>query len=177
MSKPNIDAFLESFGNRVQDLEDAFLSLLLGRILATCTGINLDVWGSIVGESRAGRADDVYRLAIQVRVLLNLCESTPEQIIEIFTTLIVGTRAEITEYFPANFSLYLSKAITSDVVSTLSGFLRKAKPAGVGATLHYSLVEENHVFQFASGDTVETDSGTGFANDSQTTGGTWSEVV
>lgn len=81
--KPRLLALTTAYIEQIQDLEDAFYQLITDRTIETAVGTQLDGIGSIVGEDREGRDDSDYRLAIRVRILLNLTDGTIEQVIEI----------------------------------------------------------------------------------------------
>jgi hypothetical protein len=126
-NSPKLAALLTSYVDQIQDLEDAIYGLLQGRWLDYAEGDQLDGLGSIVGENREGRTDSDYRLAIRVRILINLCEGTPEQIIEIFE-LLTGAVIELREYFPAALVVSVLSPIfgwvtrTATVIDRPSGF-------------------------------------------------------
>jgi hypothetical protein len=98
--KSKLEAALTAYVDQIQDLEDAFYSLLLGRWLDNADTDALDQLGAIVGEARQGRYNEDYRLAIRARILINLCEGSPEQIIQIFVML-AESAIDLREYFPA----------------------------------------------------------------------------
>lgn len=83
--KPRLMALTTAYIEQIQDLEDAFYQLITDRTIETAVGAQLDGIGSIVGEAREGREDEDYRLAIRVRILLNLTNGTIEQVIEILS--------------------------------------------------------------------------------------------
>ena len=146
MSKPNWEAILTAFGNQVQDLEDALYELLTKRSIDSATGVQLDGLGEILGEAREGRDDPAYREALRVRILLNLCESTPEEIIEIMLRASGSSSVEFEEFFPAALTVNIVDPIdptdsdgdgVPDVARRLYNFLIEAKPAAVLAHLFY----------------------------------------
>ena len=110
-NKPKMAALLTAYVNQIQDIEDAFYGLMLGRWLDNAEGTQLDGLGDIVGESREGRYDEDYRLAIRARIKINLCEGTPEQILEIFWAM-TDSALQIKDYYPAAFVLTILEAIT-----------------------------------------------------------------
>lgn len=103
-SATTLRALLDTYVSQIQDVEDALYGLLLGRWLDNAEGVQLDGLGQIVGEARQGRYDTDYRLAIRVRIKINLCEATPEQIIEIFV-LFTNLAIQLKEYATAAFVL------------------------------------------------------------------------
>jgi len=164
MTATNLNNLLATFGTQIQALEDSSWTLLLETYLAVAKGENLNRLGRIVGEDRQGRDDFEYRLAISVRILLNFCEGTPEQIIEIFSRLSNNAPLELTEYNPAALTLFVNKALNTILIPIYKNFLMLAKPAGVFAHLIYTTVPLDKYKKF---DTV----GQGFDS------GKWTGVI
>lgn len=148
MSKPNFEAILTAFGNQIQDLEDALYSLLRDRFLDFASGVQLDGLGEILGESRQGRSDAEYQEALKVRILINLCEGTTEEILEIFSRLLPSISLELTEYPPAAFTLFIMGMITTDDAIRLKNFLELSRPAAVASTLFYTVVPISEIKRF-----------------------------
>jgi len=148
--KPNLAAWLTSYINQIQDLEDTYFDIMAQRCLDTAVGVQLDGLGEIVGESRQGRDDDTYRVAIRARRLLNASEGTPEELMNIISaSLDFSVTVHIREYYPA--------ALTAEAVETfptgydpaqIGTILRLGKPAGVKAHL---LTHPADPFQFDTG--------------------------
>ena len=110
--KPNLQALLTSYVDQIQDLEDAFYGLMTGQWLDNAEGAQLDRTGDIIGEDRQGRYDEDYRLALRARIKINLCEGTPEEIIDIFL-LLTESAVELKEYYPAAFVLTILEPLTT----------------------------------------------------------------
>ncbi|NIQ91012.1 MAG: hypothetical protein GWM98_04680 [Nitrospinaceae bacterium] len=146
--KPKIRKFLTVFLNQIQDLEDAFLELLIDRALDEAVGAQLDGLGSIVGEFREGRNDTDYRLAIRVRIQILLNEATPQDLIEIFVNS-TGKAVQLREYFAASFTLELFDPVDPSWDPVPYGaILQTTKPAGVNAQLLYHIEDP---FRFDTG--------------------------
>lgn len=173
----NLRSFIEAFINQIQDLEEAFYQIF-DLWLENATGVNLDNIGSIFDEARKGRTDDAYRNAIQTRIYVNIGNGTPEEIYTFMNDFNERTY-QITEYGLASFFLRAVDALTPSDPLPVDFFLVLVdiKPAGVRAFFHYALVDDDNVFTFATGDTVESDSNKGFSDDAQITGGYWSEIL
>lgn len=52
---------VEILCDAVQDAEDLVWSLIADRTVEDADGVQLDAWGRVLGKSRGGLADDVYR--------------------------------------------------------------------------------------------------------------------
>jgi len=148
--KPVFEAILAAFGNQIQDLETAHFEMLRYRWIVSSVGVQLDGLGSIVGESREGRGDEEYRAAILVRVLINLCEGTPEEIITIMSDLVGDV--ELREYYPAALTVRALELLPPDIDPIrMRNFLLTCKPAGVLAHFIYSLSPPSGTFRYDSG--------------------------
>jgi hypothetical protein len=149
--KPILDALTTALVNRVQDLENIGFELYEDRWLDNAVGTQLDGFGSIVGETRQGRTDNDYRKGIRARTLLNLCQGTPEDIIELLNAVSDGKDIELTEYFPAALTTFVLGATTTLDAILLNSALQSGKPAGVLAHLIYGESPVDDLFQFDLG--------------------------
>lgn len=104
--KPLIEAVLRALVQEHQTLEDVFDQIYKFRWLNTAIGKQLDGVGSIVGEDRRGRNDDVYRLAIKLRIAINTSKGTPEDLITVFLLLTLCNEAHYIGTFPAACEIY-----------------------------------------------------------------------
>ncbi len=137
--KSKLAAYLTTFIEQVQDLEDAFFQVLEERGVETSTGVQLDGLGEVIGEEREGRTDGIYRQAIKGRIVLNVDDSSTEDVIRLISVIASDKKAHLVEYYPAGFT------ITIDAPVYLSNFdpvqagktLQSGKPAGVKAQLIY----------------------------------------
>lgn len=130
--KPRLAALLSSYVDQIQQLETVFSELYSETNLENSVGEQLDGLGSIVGESRQGRGDTEYRNAINARILLNISNGTPEDIVAILLALVDPNTIEIVEDYPGHFDVTIVDAITLDG-PTLATLVQTAKPAGVRA--------------------------------------------
>jgi len=96
--KPKMEAVLTAYMEQVQDLETAFFELLQLRYISTGVGIQLDIAGKILGEPRNERVDELYRVALKARALINYSEGTPEDLLEVLLALISGQGNPVTQW-------------------------------------------------------------------------------
>lgn len=148
-NKETFAKVLTSYIAQVQDLEDAAFEVYFGRMIDNAVGVQLDGIGTIVGEERNGKDDDAYRTALRVRILINLSEGTPEDIIAILATLTGGT-IKIREYYPAAYIAELTDTITpgSFDAALIAIYMRQGTCAGVKA--HFVYYPED-AFRYDSG--------------------------
>lgn len=103
--QPNIEGFIRSFIVPFQHQENTLIQILTQRWVSTAVGVQLDKFGTIVGEDRLGRNDDAYRLALYLRIAINVCKGTPEEFIAIFLLLTGCTQAQYIPEYPAAVSV------------------------------------------------------------------------
>lgn len=128
---------ITSYIEQVQDLEDAAFSTYFGRMLSNAVGAQLDGLGDVVGEERGGKDDDAYRIAIRARILVNISNGTPEDIIGILAAT-TGATIKIREYYPAAFIAELTTPVeTGFDAALIAVYLNEGKAAGVLAHLVY----------------------------------------
>lgn len=176
--KTYLAGVLIAFVNQIQELENVCFELLSQRWLDNAEGAQLDGFGSIVGEAREGRTDDDYRLAIRARILLNLSSGTPEDIIALTRALTDGAMVSLTEYFPAYFTVEIPDPLAStELAEKIEYFIDQASPAGVGSGLIYIVSPVGEEFTFAEADIPTSSTTQGWADDAQTSGGYWADIV
>jgi len=147
--QPTIAATLTAFVQQVQELEGALFELLEERGIDTAIGAQLDTLGDIVGEPRLGRGDDNYRVAIRGRILVNLSEGTPVDLIGLLVVLSEGSAVTLTEYYPASLTAELATAVgDEEEAHRIGDLLHTATAAGVLAHLIYHGVPEAERFRF-----------------------------
>lgn len=162
--KPKIKALLGSWLSEVQALEDALWILYVETFLGVAEGDALDQLGRIVGQARAGRVDDVYRLWIRARILILRSSGRAEQLIAaarlVLTTI---TRVVWEEGLgPAQFLMHIEGAITGTEGNEFAKLLRIARAGGVRSELHWYTTPTP--FRFAPGDSPVQPSPNGFDN-------------
>lgn len=133
--KPRVEALLRSWGAQNQEIESAFWALFTQRNIRLATGQHLDNLGEIVGEPRQDRTDEPYRAAIRVRILVNLSDGQPEQLITIAREMLGGgddPDIQLTEHQPASMLIRVHSSLGSVDPADMARMLRQAKAAGVG---------------------------------------------
>jgi hypothetical protein len=90
-----------------QEIEDAFQELLTDRLLANAEGVQLDIYGKLVGNiatSRGALTDDEYRRIILVGIQVNRSDGGAEQAIQIVAQITEET-ISYTQHNPAHYRL------------------------------------------------------------------------
>lgn len=131
--RPNLEALLRILLLRIQHIDDVLYDLYIGLWLDNAVGEQLDALGFVVGEERLGRADELYKLYIRVRVKINRSNGVVSDTLKV-ARLLVEPTADV-EYIPEYPAAYRVR-ITDTIVgaSDVARILKQVKPAGVGLT-------------------------------------------
>lgn len=134
--QPRNLAIMEGFVLPVQEAEESVWTLYWNMRLPNAVGISLDFLGRVVGEKRAGRVDDDYRVAIRTRILVNNSKGRIEDLIAIVESMLPNNTIGVAEYWPPALSFVVGDigAVTPD---TIFRMLSQAKAAGVRLELSY----------------------------------------
>jgi hypothetical protein len=85
--KANIRALIASWAAETQLLENVFFDLLLLRAISSASGVQLDAIGTRIGQVRLGWTDDIYRLWLGARIIINRSSGTIPQIYSVFSLI------------------------------------------------------------------------------------------
>lgn len=154
-----ITGLLSTWIAQVQALEDNAYELQLQRALATASGINLDLLGAIVGQSRGGRNDSQFRLWIAGRILVNKSRGKAPQLIAIAAKLCNGP-VRLRETYPAAFVMYCERVIVGNDGVEIAKLLKIAKAAGV--RMHFIWYDAPTAFRFSTSGSRALSSSRGF---------------
>lgn len=177
---PRLQALLCTYLDQVTLLEAALFELLRMRSLDTATGDQLDVLGRIVGQSREGLIDEVYRVFLRARVLVNNSSGTPEELIAIMRRVLEDTTdIQLQEQFPAAVVLITGyPLVTPRTPAIVFRLLNEARSAAVRLFLEYITVSASLAFTFSTSSSVEVSASLGFGDDTDpATGGQFAGVI
>jgi hypothetical protein len=137
--KPEFLKLLSSYVAETQELENVLFDLLQAFWIDTAVGVQLDAIGEIVGAAREGLDDERYRVRVRVRILLNLTNGTPNEILRIVNMLIEGGAAygTYTPIYPASFNIELHGDLTEAQIEEAARAVIEATPAGVLSNFIY----------------------------------------
>lgn len=164
--KPNINTFVEILAGRIQGLENMFDDLLTDRLISTAIGDNLDEIGLIVDESRLGKSDDDYRIAILFKIFINISSGQPETIITVIKRITEATQVRLLEFFPAAMYIFTDGTIIPEDLGTT---MKLVAPAGVRFQIASSFGEIPFEFDTEGG--IPYSEGDGFSELNYTEGG------
>lgn len=105
-NSPKLKALMAQIVGPLTTLETDADGLIADRWIDTAIGAQLDGCGYIVGEARAGRDDDAYRVAIKFRVFVNISKGTPSDLIQGLKFLTDPTDCQYLEAYPATALLF-----------------------------------------------------------------------
>lgn len=134
--KPRIRALIASFLGQVQELEDAAFDVMTSRLVGSAVNAQLDLLGKLVGESREGRDDDGYRVAITARIAVNRSSGTGPEIVSILALVDTDDFA-LRDVGPASFRVdYRTPPATAAAGREIPRLVSEARPAGVAAIVY-----------------------------------------
>ena len=126
------------FGTQVQEIEDAVYQLLTRLDIDNSEGDQLDLIGEIVGQSRLGLSDLLYKVWIKAKIAQNVSEGDLERVISIWRLFNPdATVVKIYEYFPASISISSNAALDVAYAAYLAeifGFMQSVVCAGVSVS-------------------------------------------
>ena len=177
--QPHLQQILSSYVVQIQELEAVFISLIDERYVLTAVGAQLDGVGRLVGETRQGRDDDDYRIAIIGKIELNRSNGLVEDIIALFLLLLPSHTVTFSRGVKASFILAINEALPPSDPSpaALDAQLQRFKGGGIRAHLLHSGFDDSLGFTFATGSTPEVDALKGFSDVAGSTGGHFASVV
>lgn len=153
----NISKLLNALMASVQDVENALQQLLTQRTIDTATGVQLDVVGRIVGQTRDGLADADYRRYIRARIAAHRSNGVPEDLIRVAALVLglaKGTKGVVLVRAIEDASFILEihdQAVDVTTATALQELLLSATSAGVRLVLLYSAHALASTFRFDSG--------------------------
>ena len=130
---PRWQAFMAAAGLGVQTMEDLFFDLIVSRTLPSSKGAQLDQWGDLVGEPRAGLPDDEYRPFISARIFANGATGTTDDFVFILLTTTEPSTVEHRQVFPAcaAFEILRAEFMTEPRRRKVARLMEDVRPAGV----------------------------------------------
>jgi hypothetical protein len=147
----NIAYQLEAWINRSQEFEAAIWTLL-DLTLDNATGVNQDIYGSIVGCARGSSGDAEYLLRIKAQILLNKSSGRPDELIRLVKQALgSGFTVHLTESFPCCFRLTVDEQIPAlgDIVSNI---VHHARPAGIRGVTEWQPYPDSTTFTWRTTD-------------------------
>tara|TARA_R110001592_G_scaffold145387_2_gene369013 strand:+ start:545 stop:1108 length:564 start_codon:yes stop_codon:yes gene_type:complete len=132
---PALRGFIAAQLYESQEIEDAAQDVAQSRDLDLATGAALDLFGVFIGQPRNGLSDDLYRIFLKARVLVNVGNGRGEEILDLLKqTIPAGGTFSFYEMYPAGFFVRLY-GVDPLLASAIGGLVCKVKGAGIGCTV------------------------------------------
>jgi len=150
----NIQKLLTAWLAPFQDIENCLQQLVTERSVDDSVGAQLDVLGKIVGQSRLGQDDDLYRRYIRARISANRSKGRISDILRV-SDLIVYDDAATYVLDNEGAAAYVLRVegttVTIPVLQALAYFLRSATSAGVRSMVQGNQNPATSAFNFSNG--------------------------
>jgi hypothetical protein len=164
-ASPNIANILKSLMLKIQDVENAYWSIISGVQLSNHPRAGgpwgvLDKIGAIVSIPRNALSDAAYLVAIRIKIRINRSHGLAEDIIQIAALVAAG--AKYYEWESAAFEVDIFNT-TAAIVLALQLYLGEARSAGTAGTLRYS-VDANPLVIWSDSVNPGLTPGAGFAS-------------
>ena len=130
-SAPNFQKLLQICCEQIQALEDATTDLMNYDNLDNAFGDLLDKFGALLGQNRMGLDDTSYRALLYIKVARNSSRGTPEELINIFSRLMGGSKVFYEEAYPATALLQALNGQPIFPLPTVREIMEAARSAGV----------------------------------------------
>jgi hypothetical protein len=131
--KPGISGLVGSIVTPIQDIESALVQLNTLRTLDLAVGALLDGVGKIVGLAREpGDNDTAYRTKLKARIIVNISEGEPENVIAEFQLLTGAQQIILDELFPAGLMMESEHVYANqEEITKIIGLLMEVAPIAV----------------------------------------------
>jgi hypothetical protein len=151
--RPNLAATLSAVTDQNQALEDALYDSHISTTLEGASAAQLDVLGRVVDQARQGLDDESFRHYLRSKIRLNRSNGTADDVYAVFALVLpLGATMRLVEMPPAGFELQVfGAALDGATAAIFVGLLGKARAAGVGARLHWSVSAPASTFTLDAG--------------------------
>lgn len=175
--KPNVEAFLRSWLEEIQELENAIWFVMFGRMPDYAEAHQLDMLGKIVGRAREGLPDDLFRVFIKAQIRVNQSFGSPLDLIEIIQ-LVESAVFRFVEFPTAAFHIFFTEPPASGYVAqAIPRLVAAGRAAGVSGLVTMPTDADRGAFWGTSYDpTLNVARGWSSSYDSST-GGLWSHAT
>lgn len=174
---PLVEALVRALAGGVQDIDDMTWRVLTERSLDTAAGAQLDTIGAVVDLTRAGWDDETYRTLLRAQILvLRSTGSWPEYFAVLAVVGVDTSLVSFVEYQPAAAVVALGAPPPIEVAFVF-GLLERLRPACIRHALEWPVADADETFTWADGDVEQADLMRGWADDGETYGGRWADVL
>ena len=104
LNPKSLQSYIEIFAEELQSIEDQLPLIAAQNNVMTATGVHLDRFGQLLGVTRDGNTDEVYRALLLAKVVSNRSTGVINDVYNIMS--ILGDTTPLTsDYYPATFLL------------------------------------------------------------------------
>jgi hypothetical protein len=147
----NLVKLVAIVADELQAVEDELGEIIRQRLVDNASESTLSQWGKIVGESRDGRVDSVYRRFVLARIARNTSQGTIERIITVTKALAGdGVSVKLVELYPAAIGVEIVGEI-EDLGVQLRDVLQGIVAAGVKVAYVTDADENSFAFDVGPG--------------------------
>lgn len=143
----NIKALCALLTERFSVIDQKLQETIARRGLEGARGGELDNWGEIVGRSRHGASDTLYRRAIKARARTALSSANIGDFFAIATLISPDSDPTFAEVYPLCVRMFFSSAIDNDEKALIFELMRDVP--GLTVCLQFVEVDPNGVFEFS----------------------------
>ena len=146
---PRITALIEIlFGQQVQEIEDAAHQFYSRLDIDNAEGVQLDRVGTIVGLTRIGWEDSVYRILLKAKIGKNVSHGTIEDVISVWRLLAQANEVQVVETYPAQIDLYSDTPIDGTIATFVRDLMQDVVAAGVRVDFLAIVYSSDNAFGF-----------------------------
>jgi hypothetical protein len=134
---PRMQAAAKIQGDEIQQAEDILYEIMTEITLATAVGVQLDMYGAIVGWPRLGLDDDDYRSLITVAIRINQGDGDVATVLYVIAGLLLNngnTTVQYRQRGQAHYSVYFTidgTELTADWIDVINDVMPRISPVGV----------------------------------------------
>lgn len=132
--KPRIEAFIRSLGQATQLLENTIWSVFIGTTtLGGAEGVNLDRWGTLIGEQRGGLDNEQYRRFIGLRMRVNSEFPDEDLLWEVLTDAVAPSVVTVSPLPPGGMQVQVDSIdfLPDALMAHTAALVRDLRPLGV----------------------------------------------
>lgn len=148
--KSNIESLIKDIcTTQIQELENAIIPLFTRLSINDSVGLQLDNIGTIVGQSRLGLSDIVYRLFLKAKIGANVSEGDIPRVIDVWKLITNANIVQLLEAFPAEVDLYYDVPLDDSLKDLAFDLIQKVVGAGIGVGF-IAVFENGNAFKLDS---------------------------
>ena len=146
---PRVASLIEIlFGRQVQEIEDA-AHQFYGRLdIDNAQGAQLDRIGTIVGLTRIGWEDNLFRILLKAKIGKNVSHGRLEDVISVWRLLAQANEVQVVETYPAQIDLYSDTPIDASIAAFVRDLMQDVVAAGVRVDFLAIIYSSSNAFGF-----------------------------